>query len=531
MRSFIATILALTVIGSVPSPAEANPRSAHLTSRALDAMDAGNPEDALSLLEQALSVDAANGEAYFHQGRVLLELDRHEEALSAFEEASRMGLPTDFERGVALYRLQRYRDADTILRRVVAEAPEDTEAAFFLGMTLYRQNQYHDAAQYLSQAAENDRLRPDALYMKGLALLRTGDRGQARDALAGAAEAEGTPAGEQARALLAELEPSVKAYRVRVTALHQTDTNVLLVQTDQTAAEQFFTPDEISNRTGNRWVLMLDGEYRQPVGDRFSLTGGYSGYQSYHRTHRENLQRLDVSSHTLRLRGSYSKDQWSVVVPVFATISMLGPLTNPVGEDAPDLSLYSRSIGGSLMGVYALTKSHILTGGYTLTGENFAEEGVAVQANDQTITLDRDNVRHTLQTRYLWSYAEGAYLSAGLSGFVSQARGEDNAWDHLGGRASLSATSPKWGTVLPTYLMVSGGAAARNYATPYPVATDDDFTAEDRSDTEMTSGLQLRSEWGVLRGQAGVYWQRNLSTVSAFDYSRMIYTLGIGAEL
>lgn len=84
------------------------------------------------------------------------------------------------------------------------------------------------------------------------------------------------------------------------------------------------------------------------------------------------------------------------------------------------------------------------------------------------------------------------------------------------------------------HVVLAGEAARRFYDHAYPVpdATNaSGFAAGDRTDDALQGSATLRAGWKQLVGDLGVTVQRNMSTVSLFDYRRTIVSVAIGAEL
>jgi len=104
-----------------------------------------------------------------HQANALLEEGRTDEALAAYREGRRqwptMGL-FPYGEGLALYRLDRYEEAEAPLREATSLSPAAAENHLYLGHALSRLNRHDEAVGVYE---ESTRLAPmDARGWKGL---------------------------------------------------------------------------------------------------------------------------------------------------------------------------------------------------------------------------------------------------------------------------------------------------------------------------------------------------------------------------
>lgn len=337
---------------------------------------------------------------------------------------------------------------------------------------------------------------------------------------------------EAARNLVAAIA-GPRRWNLRLMLGHQVDTNVVLLQTDERVAAASFAPPEISDRIGNRWTLTLGGEYRLPLGDGGQLGFGYSGYQSYHRTHRATLQRYDVGAHSPIIRYIWKRGRMSGTAPVRVSWTLLGPLFSGEGTDTTrtDLRLYSRSIDFAPSVAFALSETARLFGVGAVAAVDFTEPDRSVVLGGVETSLVRSNLAFSLDLGAAWTMLDSGELRSSIGLIRSEAWGLVNAWDNEGLRLRLRARTPDFG---PVHVVLAGEAARRFYDQAYPVpdATNaSGFAAVDRTDDALLGSITLRAGWQQLVGECGVTVQRNLSTVSLFDYRRTIVSVAIGAEL
>jgi len=126
------------------------------------ALDAGRPDEALLLAEQAGRLDRDSPDVAFLKGEALLELGRAEEALTAYQEAERL-LPGDpailCGMGLALFDRVRLDQAEQRFVQALRGNPDLAEAHHHLGVLYERQGKDRLAERHFKQAT---RLAPDA---------------------------------------------------------------------------------------------------------------------------------------------------------------------------------------------------------------------------------------------------------------------------------------------------------------------------------------------------------------------------------
>lgn len=131
-------------------------------------------EKALIACEQAIHIDPYNADSYFDYGSTLRKLERHEEALSAFEQAIKLDTKDDIAYTLDLYRqkgytlesLKRYEEALTIYEQVMKlEKAEEASSDYYnyyeyyddlcdKGDALQGLERYEDALAIYEQAVQ-----------------------------------------------------------------------------------------------------------------------------------------------------------------------------------------------------------------------------------------------------------------------------------------------------------------------------------------------------------------------------------------
>jgi tetratricopeptide (TPR) repeat protein len=152
-----------------------------------DELAAGSlPGQAIRHYRELLELEPAHIEGRVHFARLLDRLEEANEAVDVLSEGlKRASDQTEFLvlRGAILGRLQRYREADADLRRVLRLHPSHAPAQFELGLLLWRRGLVQEAAVCFHRALE---LQPDnakTYYYLGDSLNQLGDLGGARAAV------------------------------------------------------------------------------------------------------------------------------------------------------------------------------------------------------------------------------------------------------------------------------------------------------------------------------------------------------------
>lgn len=144
------------------------------------------PGEALRHYRELLELEPSHVEARLHFARLLDALEETNEAVDVLSEGLRRGSDqTEFLvlRGAILGRLQRYREAEADLRRVLRLHPSHAPAQFELGLLLWRRGLVQEAAACFHRALEFQPDNAKTYYYLGDALNLLGDLPGARAAV------------------------------------------------------------------------------------------------------------------------------------------------------------------------------------------------------------------------------------------------------------------------------------------------------------------------------------------------------------
>jgi tetratricopeptide (TPR) repeat protein len=124
-------------------------------------LDLGRPDVALPALQKATELDPDYSDALIATGVVLDELGQWEAAVATYRKALNLPLLAEPQLayhglGLALYHLQRYREAEEALRFAISLAPRMAGAYYNLGLVLIGLDRREDAKQAFRQARDLD---------------------------------------------------------------------------------------------------------------------------------------------------------------------------------------------------------------------------------------------------------------------------------------------------------------------------------------------------------------------------------------
>jgi Flp pilus assembly protein TadD len=152
ITGFVATMLLLSLVSCAPKP-QASSTADQLKSRqhldqAIEAVRQGRVGQAQELLDQAISADPGNADAFNNKGNVLMASGKYQLAIAEYSSAIKLqGNRSSyiFNRGYALLLAGDYREALKDLNRVVEEEPMNVKALAFRGQVRANLSDYEGA--------------------------------------------------------------------------------------------------------------------------------------------------------------------------------------------------------------------------------------------------------------------------------------------------------------------------------------------------------------------------------------------------
>ena len=168
------TVLTFTLILSTAVFAETPQAEADvLTAQGVLAYDDRHYEQALALLQQALTHDPKHPRALYYTGLTNLALKQPVEAITALETAKQVH-PTDpsisYQLGVAYFTAGRYDDAAPLFEQAFNADPSSENLGYYVGLGRYRQKQYKEAIEAFKANQSSDvNVQQLAQFYRGLA--------------------------------------------------------------------------------------------------------------------------------------------------------------------------------------------------------------------------------------------------------------------------------------------------------------------------------------------------------------------------
>ncbi len=127
---------------------------------------------------KAVALAPRHAEAHLNRGIALGRLERHQDAVAAFDAAAALspGHPlVQYNRGLSLFNLGRYADAVAAYDRTLAAIPNHAGALNNRGLALQALNRHQDAVASFGKAIDVQKDYFDAHFNQALALLTLGD--------------------------------------------------------------------------------------------------------------------------------------------------------------------------------------------------------------------------------------------------------------------------------------------------------------------------------------------------------------------
>lgn len=217
-------------------------------------------------------------------------------SVTVWAEESRKG--QNLSAGKALIKSGNYAEAVAVLKKAVAEAPDDPEANLCLGMAL---NGLADkeAETYLKRSLMEIPDDPATNFELGLVYYQKKNYAEAVDYFENTQLlAPGSEYSLKARQLMRKMDEKAQGKRWEVAFLtgFQYDSNVILNGTTTPL------PAGYSGKSDWRAIINLAGHYSFYKTDVFDFKGGYSLYQSFH----TNLDKFNVTRNLFDLSATYT---------------------------------------------------------------------------------------------------------------------------------------------------------------------------------------------------------------------------------
>ncbi len=155
---FTVPALALLILAGATARAAAAPNQVFVDRGILD-YDDRNYQAALASFQRAIELDPEDPHARYFAGITLIALDRFEDAVTQLSRGLALAsddLDIAFALGVALFNLSRYDQARPHFEAVAAREPERENLGFYLGVVYYEKKEYERALGWLVRAKASE---------------------------------------------------------------------------------------------------------------------------------------------------------------------------------------------------------------------------------------------------------------------------------------------------------------------------------------------------------------------------------------
>ena len=262
----------------------------------------GNYTDAEINLLNALDLNPDNPLYNHYMGRVYIEMERYDEAMTHLMRAWEgdpliSGLKYDM--ALVNYRKGDYGEAADLYEEVTEEEPDNVLAHYQAGISLYKETQYGKALSYFMTASDKSpTIKANGYYYAGICYLKMGDMDNALEKLEYAVDhSDSEVIRESALKWLDAIESRKKAlrpYDIFAKVGYRDDSNVRLEPEDE---------DRFADEGDRVTVGYFSGKYN--VINRLDWVAGL-GYRHYETMHKD-LDTYDLRNSTFSVYGKYNK--------------------------------------------------------------------------------------------------------------------------------------------------------------------------------------------------------------------------------
>jgi tetratricopeptide (TPR) repeat protein len=274
--------LALLIASALPiSHASGSEQSQALSARALIELNAGHTQQALALLDQAVTADPSDANVRYQRGATRAKLGDTKGAIEDLQAA--LAIRPDFtaaqlELGIELTEAGQYQEAYPWLVQAQRDPDLDAQASFYLGLGHLRMGRLDDAQESFERARQRDpALDTNTQYYEGVIAYRRRKMGTAKTHFTAVQQANpDTPLARESAQFLDLISQGERAsYSAFGTTAIEYDSNVTLGPSSTTPTE-----GAITGKGDGRVVLDVGGTYVPLKWGRASVGLSYEFFQS-----------------------------------------------------------------------------------------------------------------------------------------------------------------------------------------------------------------------------------------------------------
>ena len=511
-----------------------------LTAQAAIAYDDDRYDEALTLLNRALTLDPKNERALFYQGVVYLAKNNPQEAIAPLETLQQLK-PTDPEvqhhLGIAYFSVGSYDKAKGLLEPIFEQNPDKENLGYYIGFLRYREKQYGKAVEAFDQ---NQTLDPDInqlnAFYRGLALGVLGLPGEALTELEQVQRTQTisplTQASVRIRDALSagQVFGTQKRFRFQISAGGFYDDNVKF-NPDAVNTIPILNPpfdpnlilDDLRERntTAPGFLTSLRGDYSFLKTGPFEATATYSFFQTLHG---EGMDEFDIQNHLVGLSGFYRGVVGNVPYQLGAQYTydyLFLDMDGFLARHTPTFSATLLPPTFTLPGIG--TVGNLTTILYRYQVQTFFRE---VSNNDIRLSSEsRDGYVNTLGFIHAFRLRSDQLILR--IGYQADNQSTDgSAFSYRGDRLLTGAQLKlPWGDMTLRYDYDVHWRDYKNHQT-VPVFTDRDGQLSRRDDIQQTHLVQLTKPLPNNFSLTGQYQGiRNESSIPLYDYTKNVWTI------
>jgi tetratricopeptide (TPR) repeat protein len=505
-RGLLLTAVLLGVLLAHHPALAVSPYDDVLVQKALKDLEQENFDEAVEALTQAWQKGTRTPEKAFLLGRAYRSLLNYPKARKYLEEARR--LKPNFPQAQllladTLVALDRPKEAEPLLKQLLAVGFEPGQTAFLLGMIKAKEGNYQEALDHFRKAQEDPRLAQDAKFQASLALAALNRLKEARKTLEESISLDTTTQtadfAQRYMGLLERRLHEVRPFRFNVAVGFDFDSNVTLQPGGAGAAQQ------VSGRGDVVYTQTATLEYLLFPTQPFSVMAQYSYFENFH----PRITTYDAVSHTMSLVPTYSTGNSRLWVPFSFNYMDVQNDKYYVGYLVTPTYLYLLTPAWGLEVGGRLNRKYYWPVGLT---------GPPLQQDDRTAR----NVGGSLGLYYFFKKQQG-YLQARFSYEHDFANGSN--WDASGYRLFLNTLYPlteklKFNVFLDLLLQPFD----HRFFDGNPFVVN-----PKREDRTLIVGAQ--ATYNVYKGldfNVHYYFVRDDSNIALYDYKRHIVGCQVG---
>lgn len=511
-----------------------------LAAQAAIAYDDKRYEEALTLLNKALTLDPKHKRGLFYKGLVYLAQENPQEAITPLETVHQLkpaDLDVQHHLGVAYFSVGAYDKAQTLLEPIFEQNPDTENLGYYVGFLRYREKQYGKAVEAFEQ---NQTPNPDIQqlngFYRGLAL---GVLGLPSEALSELEQVQRTQTISPLTQTSVRIQEALSAgqifgtqkrFRFQISLGGFYDDNVK-INPDSVEPIPILNPPNNPNTliqnlrkrntTAPGFITSLRADYSFLQKGPFEGTATYSFLQTLHG---EGMDEFNIQSHLVGLSGFYRGVIWNLPFQLGAQYTydyLFLDLDGFLSRHTPTFSTTVLGPTFTLPGIGVV--GNLTTALYRYQYKTFFEDDIV---NDPRFAGERrDGYNNTLGVIHAFRLAsDRLILRIGYQYDNESTKG--SAFSYRGNRLLTGGQLQlPWGDMSLRYDYDVHWRDYKNRQTTATI-TDRDGRLVRRDDIQQTHLVQLTKplphNFSLTAQYQGI---RNESKIPLYDYSKNVWTL------